>query len=236
MDLRIPTVCALGMVLAVPWVVRPALLLVFLVACSARLGSGEGGMQDDDDGVRPDAAIVQSPDAAVQPDAPPAVVDNACGVATMQGNLGNLTGQAGVANQGTTTQRVHYVGAATPLTATSATPDIVVVELWDNYGAFAGGVARTGTFTISGNETDYDTCGVCLLMFANVTNGTATKLLLATSGTVTVTSIGTAAGQTTQATVSNASFVEIVDNQGYQQVAGSNCPSPISNAGLSGTL
>ena len=40
-----------------------------------------------------------------------------------------------------------------------------------------------------------------------------------------------------QLTVSNASFVEIASTDtGYQAVAGSSCPSPISNVGLSGTI
>jgi hypothetical protein len=172
-------------------------------------------------------------------DAPAVAMDNACGIASDQGNLGTLTGTAGSQPQASgSTQRVSWVSAATPTTATTAAPDFVVVELWDNYGAFAGGAARTGTFTISGAETDYDTCGVCVVMAANVTNNTPTKLLLATAGTVTVTSIGTAAGQMTQATVSNASFVEIaeVPNQGFQTVMGSNCTSPISSGELRGTL
>jgi hypothetical protein len=214
--------------------VRFALLLV-LVGCAARLG---GGTSDEGGGLSPDAAVVKQPDAAQQPDAPSVAVDNACGVASMQGDLGSLTGPAGVATQGTTTQKVYFVGAPTSLTASQATPDVLQVELWDGYGVFAGGAAQTGTFTISGDETDYDTCGVCVLMLANVANNTPAKLLAATSGTVTVTSIGSAAGQTTQVTVSNASFVEIVSvtDQGYQAVTTSNCPSPISNAGLSGTI
>jgi hypothetical protein len=224
-----------GTVLAVHLGVVRFALLVVLVGCAARLGGGT----TEESGLNPDAAVVKVPDAAQQlPDAPSGVADNSCGVASTQGNLGNLTGQAGVATQGTTTAKVYFVGASTSLTATQATPDVLQVELWDGYGVFAGGAARTGTFSITGDETDYDTCGVCVLTLANVTNNTPTKMLFATSGTVTVTTIGTAAGQTTQVTVSNASFVETVNvtDQGYQPVTGSNCPSPISNAGLSGTI
>jgi hypothetical protein len=176
---------------------------------------------------------------AAPADGPTLVADNACGVASDHGDLGSLMGQAGsVLQDATTTNRIHYISAPTPLTAAQAAPDIIVVELWDTFGAFAGGVARTGTFQIAGAETDYDTCGLCVLMLANYANDTPAKLLLATSGTVTVTSIGTGAGQTTQVGVSNASFVEItsVPDMGYQPVASSNCPSPISKAALSATL
>jgi hypothetical protein len=213
-------------------------LLVLLAACEARLGAGP----DEDMGLGPDASIARNPDAAPapSPDATTAIADNACGVASDQGDMGMLAGSAGSQTQSsTTTQRVSWVQSVTPGTATQATPDFVEIELWDGYGAFTGTAAHTGTFTISGAETDYDTCGTCVLMFANVdANNTPAKMLLATSGTVTVTSVGTATGQTTQATVTNASFVEItlVQNTDYQTVTTSSCPSPIKNAQLRGTL
>lgn len=217
---------------------RLAALLV-LVGCSARLGGAGGGVADENDDLRPDAALITSADAAPDSPMPIAAVDNACGVASNHGDLGSLTARAGsVLQDGSTTNRISYVSAPTPLTATQAAPDVVVVELWDNFGVFAGGAARSGTFQIAGTETDYDTCGVCVLMLANYANDTPAKLLLATSGTVTVTSVGTGAGQTTQLSVANASFVEIAANAetGYQTVAGSNCPGPITKAALSGTL
>lgn len=218
---------------------RSALLLL-LVGCSAQLGpaSGGGGGKDDGDGMSPDAAVVLPPDAAPA-DGTTVVADNACGVASTLGDLGSLAGQAGSALQGgSTTQRVGYVSAPTPMTAAQATPDIVMVELWDNFGVFAGGAARTGTFQITGSETDYDTCGTCVLVLANLANNTPAKLLLATSGTVTIMSVATTAGQTSQLSVSNASFVEIAAdaNGAYQTVAGSNCPSPLANVGLSDTI
>jgi hypothetical protein len=219
--------------------VRTALcLVIFLAACGARIGGDDGPDQ-----ARPDASLTRSPDAAVQqqqPDAAPATIaDNACGVASTLGELGMLTGYAGSQTQSTTTtQRVSWVGSPTPATATTATPDLVEIDLYDGYGAFNGTAAHTGTFTISGAETDFDTCGVCVLLLANISNNTPAKWMLATSGTVTVTSVGTATGQTTQATVSNASFVEItqLSDQTYQNVAGSTCTSPISHVDVRGTL
>ena len=167
------------------------------------------------------------------------IAQNSCGVAANQGDLGTLTGFAGSQTQTTmTTARVSWVGSATPDTATQAKPDVVYIELWDGYGPFANTTAKPGTYTISGAETDWDTCGVCVLTLADVdANGNATKYLMATAGTVTVTSVGTATGQTTQATLTNASFTEItLVNQDYQAVAGSTCTSPISHAAISATL
>lgn len=220
--------------------VRSLLLAVPLLAgCEASLGGASGNEQRGPQALQPDAGTAAADAATPTADAPVAAVDNACGVASDHGNLGMLTATAGsVAQSGSTTLRTHYLDAPTPATATQTTPDVLMVELWDDYGAFAGGPARTGTFTLAGNETDYDTCGVCVLLAANVAANVPSKLLLATAGTVTVTSIGTGTGQTTQATITNATFVEIAFDQtaGWQTVAGSTCPSPIANAVLRGTL
>lgn len=210
--------------------------LVLLAGCEARLGGGAGSV--DVDG--PDAGTIVVSDAPPLLDALPMVVaDNACGVASTLGDLGLLAGIAGsVVQSGTTADRISWVQAPLPGTAMQATPDLLMVELWDGFGVFGGGVARAGTFTLTGAETDYDTCGVCVLLAANVANNTPAKLLLATSGTVTITSVGSAIGQTTRATLDNATFVEIVldPNTGYEPVSGSSCPSPLSRGELSGTL
>jgi hypothetical protein len=220
--------------------VRAALSLVLLLtACGAQLGDDDGSHS-----VRPDALQNnRTPDAGSsqpQPDAAPMVTDNACGVASTLGDLGILTTGSFAGSQlqsGSTTDRVSYVGAPTQATSAQATPDDVYIELWDNYGVFAGGHAKTGTFTISGVETDLDTCGLCVMILANVSNNTATKTMLATSGSVTITSVGTASGQQTKAIINNASFVEVQNvNNDYVPVTSSNCTSPISHAEVRGTL
>ena len=216
---------------------RAALCLLLLTACGAQLGDDDSSHQ-----TRPDA-LARTPDGGIsqpQPDAAPMVQDNACGVASTLGELGVLTTGSFAGSQlqsGSTTQRIDYVGAPTQATAAQATPDIVYVELWDNYGVFAGGAAKTGTFTISGADTDLDTCGLCVMVLANVSNNTATKTLLATSGTVMLTSIGTTSGQSTKAIITNASFVEVQNiNNDYVSVPSSNCTSPISHVEVRGTL
>ena len=211
---------------------RCALLLVpVLVACGAQLGPSEVD-QVPDGGARPrDDAKPAHADSALP-------ADNECGVAANQGDLGTMTGVAGArAQSDTTTAQTYFVAAPTSLSAIQPIPDIINVELWDGYGAFANTTAHTGTFTISGDETDYDTCGICVLMAANLVNDTPARLLLATSGTVQVKSIATAAGETTEVEVEEASFVEItyVQDQGYQSVTTSSCPSPIKHGVVRGT-
>lgn len=215
-------------------------LVILLAACGARIG-GDDSYEE----TRPDAKQqTRTPDAGMQqqqqPDAaPPAATENSCGVALNQGDFGSITGYAGAQLQdGSTTQRIRWVGSATPSTIQSATPDHLYVELWDGYGAFNGTTAHTGTFTLSGDDLDLDTCGICVMMLANVSNNTPSKMMIATSASVTVTSVGTNAGQATQVVVNNASFVETtcVQNQGCTNVAGSTCTSPLTHADVRGTL
>jgi hypothetical protein len=223
--------------------VRVALSLVFLLAaCGARIG---GDDSPDNNNTRPDASLTRSPDAGGQQQqqvdaGTPAVQENGCGVALNQGDFGaTITGYAGTQLQdGSTTDRIRWVGSATPSTIQSATPDHLYVELWDKYGAFTGGAARTGTFTLTGDDLDLDTCGICVMMLANVSNNTPSKMMIATSGSVTVTSVGTTTGQATQVVVNNVSFVETtcVQNQGCTNNASSNCTSPLTHADVRGTL
>ncbi|HTL32409.1 MAG TPA: hypothetical protein VL326_04770 [Kofleriaceae bacterium] len=218
-------------------------LVILLAACGAHIG----GDDTYDNEVRPDAPRQQprNPDAGMQqqpqPDASttPVAIDNACGVASNLGDLGMLNGYAGAQlQQNSTTDRIRWVGSPTQATATTATPDDVYIELWDKYGAFNGVAAHTGTFTLSGDDLDWDTCGICVTVMANITNNNATKMLFATSGTVNITAVGTNAGQQTQATLTNATFSEITCDQtnGCVKVANSTCTSPISHVELRGTL
>jgi hypothetical protein len=56
----------------------------------------------------------------------------------------------------------------------------LALELYKNFGAFAGGPIVPGTFPITGVELDYATCGVCPLIRS------AEKIYYATAGTITV--------------------------------------------------
>ena len=118
-------------------------------------------------------------------------------------------------------------------------------EVWQvTFDGAAGSVAITSQslriirFAIASGSNNITTNFVGkTVTFTWTVNNTPAKLLLATAGTVTVTSIATAAGETTEVDVANASFVEItyVQDQGYQSVTTSSCPSPIAHATLRGT-
>ncbi|MBL4635456.1 MAG: hypothetical protein JKY56_16465 [Kofleriaceae bacterium] len=70
----------------------------------------------------------------------------------------------------------------------SSPRDLFVVELFEGSAPFENGIAA-GTFEISGTQTDYNTCGTCVSVWADVVDGTASMVYLAQSGTLTVTSI-----------------------------------------------
>lgn len=101
---------------------------------------------------------------------------------------------------------VQLLGAA----AGGENPDILVLELWDGYGAFEGGDVVTGEWTIEGPETAVLTCGVCVYLWSDVTitDGmivASEKDYIATAGTVTAESVMT----NFTGTASGLSFTEI---------------------------
>lgn len=86
--------------------------------------------------------------------------------------------------------------------------DVVQLELWPNRGVYAGKAVEPGTFQISGDETDYLTCGICLRAMADK-GGELQRELFAVSGTVVVETVSSVAEAPFSATITNASFVEL---------------------------
>lgn len=77
--------------------------------------------------------------------------------------------------------------------------DLLLIQLWDGFGAFEGGQIEAGTFAIEGDEVAIQTCGVCIRLLANVQedaagNPTVEKEYIAIGGSLTIDSIGTREG------------------------------------------
>lgn len=49
--------------------------------------------------------------------------------------------------------------------------DLLELGLYSGYGVFSKGMVVSGTYVISGDETNYATCGACLMLFGNTTGG-----------------------------------------------------------------
>jgi hypothetical protein len=115
-------------------------------------------------------------------DAPGAMADAydtaQCLIQGDYGDAGALTGTAGSA-QGATTVTVT-LDAGPPR-------DTFFIRMVPGNGAFTGGVAP-GTYTISGADADYNSCGLCVHIIADIVSGQGpTKFYFADSGTVTLT-------------------------------------------------
>ena len=113
-------------------------------------------------------------------------------------------------------------------TLPGSTMNYVQIELYDKLGAFAAGTVQTGTFPV---DTNPATCGVCVRGLGDKGAADA-KEYFATTGTVTISSIG-GNGGTLTATLSNLGFVELDSNR--HPVSGG-CTATLAAAIVSGAL
>ncbi len=103
------------------------------------------------------------------------------------GDLGVLDGQV-VGNGG------GYLSVDAPL----GEDDLFLIELYDGFAPFEKGL-RTGTFELTTAQTDYNTCGACVGIFANNDPEAGPEMVYtAQSGTLEITSVeGNFAGRFT---------------------------------------
>jgi hypothetical protein len=192
------------------------LLLVVGSACAT---AGDDTYQGiDASGGSPDARppiggadAPQLPDARLMVDAsggtPDAMVSAGCTTMATWGDQGPVDGNASESIDLLSGEayRKLFVG---PLEGVPG--DHLVIDLWDGYGAFSGGF-RTGSFTLSGAETSWEDCGVCVRVEADYDGGPSfTDHYMATGGTVNLTSVD---GRIT-GTITNVTFRHIVVNMG----------------------
>lgn len=122
------------------------------------------------------------------PDAPGATPDTGgnpaqCLIKGDYGAVGTVTGTASM-------------GSGTLSATLEAGPprDVFFVKLTAGKGVFTGGV-MPGTYTISGADAGYTTCGLCVHIIADLVAGQGpSKFYFADSGTVTLTSTGSVMG------------------------------------------
>jgi hypothetical protein len=120
-----------------------------------------------------------SADAPITPDAD----DSArCLIKGNYGALGSITGTRGMTATATTATMTLDVGPPR---------DTFFVKLEPNRGVFSSGVAP-GTYTISGVDAGFSTCGLCVHIVADIVTGQGpTKFYFADTGSVTLTSTTT---------------------------------------------
>lgn len=82
---------------------------------------------------------------------------------------------------------IHTRGrhAAAQCLESSAPADALEIARYAGYGAFSGGPITPGVYQISGDELNFATCGICLLLSTNTdSNGHHDDDYMATAGTV----------------------------------------------------
>jgi len=115
-----------------------------------------------------------------------------------------------------------------------ALPDTLQLEFWYGLTEFKTMDVAPGTFAIGPDDADYNTCGLCAVIFTDQgSDGKATDLYVANSGSVTLTQ---ATGSNFAGSVSNLNFAHIDFDGSGNQVTVDTCNSKIASASFSATL
>jgi hypothetical protein len=169
----------------------------------AAMALGCGGDDDDDDTATADAAAdaAASVDSAPGPDA----VDDSCAIQTALGDLGELPATPAVLATG---MNILYRAEL------NTDVDKVALELYSGTATFGGGDPQPGTYPLTGDELQFQTCGVCVLLYANDMAGPGfpdpDKAYMATGGTVVLDTVGA----TLAGSLSNVTFQEVTIDPG----------------------
>lgn len=173
--------------------VRFAAALLLLAGCPHRDPwplAGDGGPADAQviPTDPPDAKVGDRADARPG-DRPDGGATVSCDVRMNLGALGTLDGEA-QANGGGAAGDPDIIYFLAQLDD-NPKPDMLQLELYKGFGAFASGTILPGTFGIVDEELNYATCGVCVRIMANhdPVTGEMGSQYLATGGSVSLTSV-----------------------------------------------
>ena len=180
------------------------------VAC---IGAGgcAGGQRCNASGRGFNDCVCEAPIDAGVVDAMTVVDAGTCEAAANYGTA-IATDQRAVASGALSSGMPAFVRFSGALNADAA-PDQIVIRLAKDYGVFPGEII-TGTFDLVGPELRLASCGVCVSIAADVTDGVPASTYLATGGTVTITSVT----PNLTGTLSNVTF-EHVDIAGSMSTA-----------------
>jgi hypothetical protein len=209
------------------------LAVAAIVICACGSSSPRSGRDGGTGADAPQQAADASQPASDGPppaDAPPTPPGDGgagpCLAAADYGAAGLVPGQAAYNDAADPAGGEHWYG---PLNQ-DAKPDLATVELYSGAGAFQTGLT-TGTFQLTGDELNYATCSLCVLVWANVTTQgsqmQAAQQYLATGGSVTLTAVS---GRIT-GTLSNVTFRHVtIDQQTWQSTpAADGCQTQIGS-------
>ncbi len=211
---------------------RSSFVPMFLTALSLVACGGGGGKK-----ANVDANQSGTDSSSGGPDAA-----EACSVSTAsfgdKGVLpGSVTFSADPANAAS-----YSIVAATPL-ETAPPSDLLALELFTGFTPFGTSAAPTpvvaGTYELTGEQLDYATCGVCVRLLTNVAaDGMFEHDYFPTGGTLTITEVGDAVGETFAYSLSNVQWQHVnIDSATFATTsAGDGCTTSMSNASFSGVV
>jgi len=126
-------------------------------------------------------------------DAPPVTPDAPAAQCLVPASYGDLGAKSGTTAQGPTTLTI-VLDAGPPR-------DSFFLKLNTGKGVFAGGLAN-GTYPITGDEADFNACGLCVNIIADIVAGQGpSKFYFATAGSVTLTNTQPPTGTLTNVTL-----------------------------------
>jgi hypothetical protein len=168
-----------------------------------------------------------NPDAGPGPSVDAPAGGGGCALAPTIGTIGAVTVE--LHNQpGSMGQRQFYILTAS---LSSDPSDKLELQLWGQTGAFSGAVA-TGTYPITGAETQYASCGACAFALGDTTKPTS-QLYLASAGTINVTALG-AVGQPVTVQLTGVTFGQL--DATTHTAGGGGCHATAASLTLTGTL
>ncbi len=116
-----------------------------------------------------------------------------------------------------------------------ARPDVLSLELYEGQGVLQNGI-KAGSYEIKGDETQYATCGLCVLVLGDLDRQKAAvaQTFMAQSGTVTLTSVEGRLIGSLENVVFLAVAIKETTNESPIQPAG--CTSRLSSATFDGDI
>jgi hypothetical protein len=134
---------------------------------------------------------------------------------SFMGSAANARATEVPANLGSGSNIHYYIswGAMETVGSDTMVADYVNMDMYAGFGAFTGIDIVPGTYVIANDDTSYPDCGLCVYIQGDydlaVDDGTSDDYLMASSGTVTLTSVS---GSAYQATVTNADFRRVTQD------------------------
>ncbi len=158
-----------------------------------------------------------------------------CNAAASYGTITPTMEAAQTAGSGTTGSNAHnevWVGNL------NTDVDGLQLELYAGFGGFNGVDIKTGTFSLTGSDAQYSSCGICLRLFTNITGSGSQAMsadqYFATGGSVTLTSIS---GSNFAGSLSNVTLQHVtIDPTTFTSTVVGDCTSTISSGNLAAAL